>query len=410
MVRVNNQIELADVLREFETNGLIFSTDMVSERTSYPKNTISKYFNEKLIGKCIFKAAGRNKYTAEGVLELSNEQFIDVLRQSVKPKLVPPEKRLHDKLIERSLDSFTLALEVYNRPSLKNRVEAFTIMMVNAWELLLKAELLISNGYSAIFYNENRSISLNDALKKRLQENDPVRKNIEKLIELRDQAIHLLIPELQPQLSRLFQATVINYQARYRNEMGNAPLSGQNVGMLSLVIDGPETEVAVIQKHYGELTAGIVDRFLKSFTASSKEYDSNEFSIPIDYKLALVKRKDKSDVSLTVGEDGNNAIIIHKTVDLDITHPYYTGKAIEEINEIQSDFKITNRSFAAVIRRHKVNKKSDLHYEVGNRSRYSQKFVEWFIDGLKQPNWLQNAKDSYKLYLSNKSRNVEGVT
>ncbi|MBL4822489.1 MAG: hypothetical protein JKX90_03055 [Colwellia sp.] len=114
MVRINNQIELAGVLREFETNGLIFTTDMVSERTRYPKNTISKYFNEKLIGKCIFKNTGRNKYTAEGVLELSNEEFLDLLRQSAKPKLITPEKRLHDKLIERSLDSFTLALEVYN--------------------------------------------------------------------------------------------------------------------------------------------------------------------------------------------------------------------------------------------------------------------------------------------------------
>jgi len=412
MVRVNNQIELADVLREFETNRLTFSTDMVSERTSYPKNTISKYFNEKLIGKCIFKGTGRNKYTAEGVLELSNEQFIDMLRQSVKPKLITPEKRLHDKLIERSLDGFILALEVYNRPSLKNRVEAFTIMMANAWELLLKAELLISNGYSAIFYSEDRSISLNDALKKRLQENDPVRKNIEKLIELRDQAIHLLIPELQPQLSRLFQATVINYQTRYRNEMGNAPLSGQSVGMLSLVIDGPETEIAVIQKQYGELTAEVVDRFIKSFTASSKECDSNEFSIPIDYRLALVKRKDKSDVSLTVGEEGDKAVIIHKTVDLDISHPYHTKEAIILINENQNIVNIKTGAFQAVLHKYKVkvSKKSDLHYDIDGRPRYSQKFIDWFIKSLSQPNWLKLSKASYKEFLGTTRESRKTIT
>lgn len=411
MVRVNNQIELAEVLREFETNGIIFSTDMVSERTSYPKNTISKYFNEKLIGKCIFHSIGRNKYIAEGVLELSNEQFIDVLRQSVKPKSVTPEKRLHDKLIERSLDGFTLALEVYNRPSLKNRVEAFTIMMVNAWELLLKAELLISHGYSTIFYDKERSISLSDALKKRLQENDPVRKNIEKLIELRDQAIHLLIPELQPQLSRLFQATVINYQTRYRNEMGNAPLSGQSVGMLSLVIDGPETEIAVIQKQYGELTAGVVDRFIKSFTASSKECNSNEFSIPVDYRLALVKRKDKSDVSLTVGEEGNKAVIIHKTVDLDVSHPYHTKEAISLINKRQNIAFIKTGAFRAVLHKHKVkvSKKSDLHYDIDGRPRYSQKFIDWFVNSLSQPNWLALSKSSYQEFLKSSRKSKKNI-
>lgn len=404
MVRANNQIALAEVLREFEANSIVFSTNMVSARTIYPKNTISKYFNEKLIGKCIFQSSGRNKYTAEGVLELSNEQFLALLSQTAKPKLITPEKRLHDKLIERSLDGFILALEVYNRPSLKNRVEAFTIMMVNAWELLLKAELLISHGYSTIFYEKDRSISLNDALKKRLQDNDPVRKNIEKLIELRDQAIHLLIPELQPQLSRLFQATVINYQTRYRNEMGNAPLSGQSVGMLSLVIDGPETEIAVIKKQYGELTAEVVDRFIKSFTASSNVCNSNEFSIPVDYRLALVKRKDKSDVSLTVGDDGDKAVIIHKTVDIDISHPYHTKEAINLINKNQKIKKIKAGAFQAVLHKHKVkiSKKSDLHYEIDGRPRYSQKFIDWFVKGLSQPNWLDISKISYKEFLDAK--------
>jgi len=401
MVRNCNQLELADVLRGYEVNGVTFSTDMVAERTNYTKNSINKYFNEKLVGKYVFQNGGRNKFRCEGLLELSNEQFLSVLSQSAKAKSLTPKDRLYNKLIERSLDGFTLALEVYNRPSMKNRVEAFTIMMVNAWELLLKAELLKSTGYSSIFYSEDRSISISDALKKRLQENDPVRKNIETLIELRDQAIHLLIPELQPQLSRLFQATVLNYQTRYRNEIGNAPLSGQSVGMLSLVIDGPETEVAVIQNQYGDITAGVVDKFIKSFTKSSNEYNSNEFSIPIEYKLALVKREDKSDVSLSVGEDGDKAVIIHKTVDLDVSHPYHTKEAMLEINKGQNEGNINSHAFQAVLFKHKIkrNKKSEKFYELDNRPRYSQIFVDWFVKNLKQKGWLDNAKSSYRIFL-----------
>lgn len=400
-MRNSNQLELAGVLREYEASGVIFSTDMVAERTNYTKNSINKYFNEKLIGKHIFQSGGRNKFRCKGVLELSNEQFLSVLSQSSNAKGLTSEDRLHNKLIERSLDGFTLALEVYNRPSMKNRVEAFTIMMVNAWELLLKAELVKSIGYSSIFYSENRSISISDALKKRLQENDPVRKNIETLIELRDQAIHLLIPELQPQLSRLFQATVLNYQTRYQNEIGNAPLSGQSVGMLSLVIDGPETEVAVIQNQYGDITAKVVDKFIKSFSKSSNEYNTNEFSIPIEYKLALVKRKDKSDVSLTVGEYGDKAVIIHKTVDLDITHPYHMKEAMIEINKMQSVDCIKSGAFQAVLYKHKIKKmkKSDMYYELDNRPRYSQKFIDWFVKNIKQKGWLDSARSSYRASL-----------
>ncbi|TYR84308.1 DUF3644 domain-containing protein, partial [Citrobacter freundii] len=114
------------------------------------------------------------------------------------------------------------------------------MLSVNAWELLLKAELLKYLGMDAVFKKNGYSVSITDAINKRLQQNDPVKKNLDTLIELRDGAIHLLLPELQPELSRLFQANVLNYQQRYLKETGMSPLAGQSVGMLSLVVDGPK--------------------------------------------------------------------------------------------------------------------------------------------------------------------------
>ena len=61
----------------------------------------------------------------------------------------------------------------------------------------------------------------------------------------------------------------------------------------------------------------------------------------------MVKRKDKSDVSLSIGEDGNKAIIIHKTSDLDVTHPYHTKEAILEINKLQNEENIKSHAFQA---------------------------------------------------------------
>ncbi|WP_223863166.1 DUF3644 domain-containing protein, partial [Enterobacter hormaechei] len=60
----------------------------------------------------------------------------------MKAKTVTPELKIYKGLLKRSLDAFILSLEVYNRPSLDNRVEAFCILSINAWELLLKAELI----------------------------------------------------------------------------------------------------------------------------------------------------------------------------------------------------------------------------------------------------------------------------
>ena len=404
LARNNNQIALADVLREFEDNGTTFTAEMVAQRTAYSKNSINKYINEKLLDKYIFHAGSRAKYRIEGLSALSNDAFLAVMSQSAKINQKAPEEQFHDKLVSRSLDAFTLALEVYNRPSMKNRVESFAIMIVNAWELLLKAEILKAEGYDKIFYDGDKSISISDAVKRRLQEQDPVRINLESIIDLRDHAIHLLIPELQPQLSRLFQATVLNYQTRYRNEMGNAPLAGQSVGMLSLVVDGPLPEVALIQKLYGKHAAQSVAKFIQCFDETSKKIDSTEFSIPVDYKLALVKREDESDLSLSVGDAGEGAIIITKTKDPDATHPYHTKETIKEINKRQTIISIKSGAFQAVLNKHKINNqtKSEMRWVIDGRPRYSEKFIRWFVDNLKQPNWLESAKEFRKNQLRKK--------
>jgi hypothetical protein len=391
MARTGNLLKLLATLREQNVKKAPFTVEDIAHITGYSSNSINKYFNEKLIGRYVFKQDNK-KWLCQHIDEISDDDFIKLMSQSAKPKELTLEEKTHNKLIDRSLDAFTLALEVYNRPSLKNRVESFAILMVNAWELLLKAEIIRANGIDAIFIKD-KSISISDAVKIRLQDKDPVKINLDTLIGLRDQAVHLLIPELQPQLSRLFQANVLNYQARYRNEMGNPPLAGQSVGMLSLVIDGPEPEFAIIKSNYGDVIAAEVSKFLEKFKRNVEELDSNEFSIPIDYRLALVKRKDESDLSLSIGPTGDDVIIIREPKDPEITHPYYTKAAIEKINELQTIKKITNYSFDAVIKKHKVQKEKSTphHFQIDDRHRYSEKFIKWFVENLKQPNWLDEA-------------------
>jgi hypothetical protein len=305
---------------------------------------------------------------------------------------------MYQKLVKRSLDAFTLALEMYNRPSLSNRVEAFTIMMVNAWELFLKAEILDALGSDKVFYKNGKSISISDALPLRLQNNDPVKLNIETLIQLRDQATHLLIPELQPQLSRLFQANVLNYQERYRNQMGNSPLAGQSVGMLSLVLDGPEPEIGVIKEAYGEITASEVTSFLKQFESTSKEISSDKYSISIDYKLALTKNPSNADLTLSVGENGQKAVIITQAKKLNTTHPYTTNEAINEINVKLGSKTINRHSRQAICYKHKVKKNDDSeHHNYTDIHRYSESFVSWVVKNItEQKGWLQSALLSYK--------------
>ncbi|WP_413742265.1 DUF3644 domain-containing protein [Sodalis sp. RH15] len=397
MARIGKLGKLAEVLREFELDNAKFTIAELAVRTGYTENSIRKYIHEKLNGFYIHKID--NLYwKSEGIKKLSNDEFYRLMSQTLHSLQTTPEQKFYYKLIKRSLDSFTLALEIYNRPTLENRVESFCILAVNSWELLLKAEILKTLGTNRVFEKNGNSITLTEAINLRLQENDPVRKNLETLTELRNMASHLLIKELQPQLSRLFQSTVLNYQLRYKNEMGNSPLTGQSVGMLSLVVDGPNSEIAVIKDSYGELTASIVSDFLNRLTEASENIKSAEFSIPIEYKLTLSKNKNASDVNLNIGDAAQKAILINVPKDPTITHPYYEGQAIIEINQRQDTCKINGYKFRAVIKKHQIKngRHLDMHYEIDKRHRYSDGFINWFVKNLQQPNWIDTAVKEYK--------------
>mgnify|MGYP000588433383 CR=1 FL=1 len=54
-------------------------------------------------------------------------------------------KSKYSLLLEKSIQAVLSAIELYNKPVFSYREESFSILMVNAWELLLKAKKLKDN-------------------------------------------------------------------------------------------------------------------------------------------------------------------------------------------------------------------------------------------------------------------------
>lgn len=54
---------------------------------------------------------------------------------------------LYKGLLDKSIASMISAIEIYNKPDFQYREETFTILAINAWELLFKAHILKLNNY-----------------------------------------------------------------------------------------------------------------------------------------------------------------------------------------------------------------------------------------------------------------------
>jgi hypothetical protein len=137
------------------------------------------------------------------------------------------------ELYRKASDIMLCAIEIYNKPTFAYRDETFCILAVNAWELLIKAKVLADNGErlevlyvpqskSSSKFKTSRSgppitiellraISVLNASSKTVPL--AVEKNLEGLVQVRDNAIHLLNPSssLGQHIYELCAACVRNF-------------------------------------------------------------------------------------------------------------------------------------------------------------------------------------------------------
>jgi hypothetical protein len=258
----------------------------IVQKTGYQDGSVGAYIRNKLKNVYLFETQNK-RYEVRGLLGVTYESFSYYMSKK-SHEVEDRDDSLYLSLRNRSLQAFYAALGIYNNPIQKYRVESFCILLANAWELLLKARLVQLKGEQEIERKDGKTISLVRAVELLFSKpKDPVRRNIETINELREKAVHLLVPDIQKTLSRIFQSSVLNYLLNV-NEFGYPNLyAGQLPGLLSLVSEYDDLSEAAIGNKYGELTKDHVKRFLEGVHDEERALESNQFAIPMQYKIVL---------------------------------------------------------------------------------------------------------------------------
>ena len=201
MATRKSQQELLTLLKKKEKAGESVTLDAILKCTKWKKSTFYTYWNKGRLNDFLNETES-GVYTPLNISGLTEDEFSRLLSQSIHRQELGHvcKSRLAKALLGKSRDNMLLAIELYNRPSLDNRLDSFVLCFCVAWEQLLKAILIEKNGEDSIFknkYKKNRireTISLRGCLDKLYRKDDLVRKNIELITHYRDQAVHLLMP------------------------------------------------------------------------------------------------------------------------------------------------------------------------------------------------------------------------
>lgn len=84
------------------------------------------------------------KYEASNCQLINEVEFAKLLSQSKHRRALGHncQSKLAKALLSKSKDNMLLALELYNRPSLENRMDAFVMCFCTAWEQFLKSMII----------------------------------------------------------------------------------------------------------------------------------------------------------------------------------------------------------------------------------------------------------------------------
>ncbi|HCC81994.1 MULTISPECIES: DUF3644 domain-containing protein [unclassified Methylophaga] len=423
-----NQQELFfNFLNLHEKNSSKFTLKDILEATTWKKSTFTSYDSKGQLSDFI-SPVSKTEYVATNTLNISLVEFQKKLSQSKNRRGLGHNCRslLAKALLKKSSDNMLLAIELYNRPSLINKLDSFSMLFCCAWEQLLKAIIIEKDGEQAIYKKTDKdgikkTISLRECLPKVFSVDNKVKLNIEAVTDLRDQAVHLLMPELQGVASRIFQSGILNYSSKFEEFTEVQFINSSQGGMISLVADFKTPPLSIMKSTYGKAADEIL-ALAEKMSQSIDDTDDMDFAIPLNVELSFTrKNNDGSQIILTKADSGaeglKRALVIHKSVGADKTHPYLEKDAIKKIqNKLNEKFTkeklckclvkfkdevpVFNRHcFQSVIHKEKwKTSNNEYHHYVEklNAHLYSDAAVNKVVEKITQNDeYLGNAKEKY---------------
>lgn len=327
------------------------------------------------------------------------------------------------KLLENAKAAMMAAIEIYNKPAFKYRDECVGILLLNAWELALKA--LLSKNKKTIFYPKKRkqpyrTLSWQDALTnaKTLFPKEiphlPVQRNLELLGTYRDNAVHFYNAEsFGVVLYALAQTCIKNFRDLIEKTFGVQLENEINWQLLPLGIKPPIDIISYISSDKdlkGKKKSDAVRQFLSELAAATNEIkseggDTGRLLTIFNVKLESVKKIGDADVivGVTKAEGAEGPLTVVKTQDPNITHPLRQKDVVSKIRNLDGK-PFTPFVFQGIL--WKYNLKENLQYcwkaSEGVLTKYSNDVVA-FINRLTIAE-IELALKDYKTFMRSRAR------
>ena len=267
-------------------------------------------------------------------------------------------------LLEKSVAACISAIEIYNKPDFKYREETFSILLINAWELLLKAKVLSDSS------NQLRSIQAFDregqvktnrsgnpltidiyaainGLSDQKQLDIRCQKNLELLIEIRDNAIHFINKDvdLSKKVQEIGTASLKNYITVIGEWFGR-DLSQYNFYLMPMSFFHP-TEIDSFSVKSHEKESERMLAYFRHVESSFPPEEDQPYFIALQIQTKFVKTFDASTLEVKYTDrDNAPGIMVSEENIFKTKYPLTYTELVKKLQNRYSDFKPNGEFYA----------------------------------------------------------------
>lgn len=304
-------------------------------------------------------------------------------------------------MLDKSKSAMLAAVEIYNKPSFEYREESYSILAINAWELLLKARILQreSNKVTTIIEFEKRknadgslssklyrkvnrsgnyvTIGLLKAYDKLNNSGDTIpsviRPNLEAMIEIRDNSVHLMTIgfSLKKKVHEIGTANLKNYVNLIR-QWFEVDLSEFNLFLMPIAF---LSEVRPIEGVLINTEERQLLEFVRDLEKDIDDDVTNEFNLAINVKIKLSRVSTEAETEVVLGNSPDAVTVELKEADIRERYPWDYRLLKQKLHERYPNLK-ENNDYHAIRKQFDSNAKlcNTRYLDPGNTKSARKKF------------------------------------
>lgn len=317
-------------------------------------------------------------------------------------------------LLNNSVSAILAAVEIYNKPRISYRNECFVVLLINSWELMLKA--ILSKKKISIYepkkrHQPQRTLTLWQAIETSKNyfpqqiSHRAVIANISSLVDYRDNVIHFYNEKgFETVIYGLAQTSIVNFRDIVKDIFEIDIAKEVNINLLPLSFSAPPDPIKFIGEASNSPQKPAITEFLKIISETTKtleaeNIDTGRFLTVFKVNLQSTKKIQSADIIAGVHADNpNGLILVTKKVDPNISHPNYRKDILEVLKQDEGKPILSTYTFEAIVWHYKV--KADETYSWHNSKahtyQYSNSLIE-FIKNLTNHN-IESCLKNYKEY------------